>query len=82
MKARFCRGKGISEAGIDLFRMVFYPAAVGIMNYLEITQLVRASFKQLFRINLMKKMDQPVAIPSQGLKDPGFGSGGRAGFFL
>jgi len=35
------------EAGIHLLRMFFHPSAVGTLNELEVSQLIRAYFKQL-----------------------------------
>ena len=53
--------------------MFFHPAAVGTLNQFEISQLIRAYFKQLLGRNLMVEMDEPVAISGQNRKDITFG---------
>jgi hypothetical protein len=41
----FDRKEKILEAGVHFFRMFFYPAAVGALNQLEVSQLIRANFE-------------------------------------
>lgn len=45
IQREFDRKEKISEAGVHFFRMFFYPAAVGALNQLEVSQLIRANFE-------------------------------------
>ena len=51
--------------GIQIFEMFFHPATVGVLNQLQVSQLIHANFKQLFGGNFMVKMDKPVATSRQ-----------------